>query len=163
MKKWIAVCVVAMMLAGSASMFVTTWGNFQAQSRRMHEARIKLAQVEAAKQARAIQIAEAESWNQLWDQVRTSRINPDQWVSIPMSVSRDIGWIDLQELLLLVSNANTRAAGYWFRPKVLRVSIFNDTPHADSPHPLEDGQDVRHGVNPINVHIEGDLLWMKGG
>lgn len=161
MTRWIAVIIVGLAVLGSAYMFGLAWGDFLAQSQRVREARSKVAQVEAAKRTKAAQMAEVATWNQLWDEVRASRFDPGKWVSTPVNLSRDMYWADFQELMLLVSNANTLEAGYWFRPQTLRVVKL--TPQPQSQRSAEDGQSAEPAPlpRPVNVHVNGEFLRMK--
>lgn len=158
MMKWIAVVVVSVTVLGSAYMFGLAWSDFLTQSQRVREVKNKVAQVEAAKRTKAAQITEVAVWNQLWDEVRASRFDPGKWVSTPVNLSRDMYWTDFNEVMLLVSNANTLEAGYWFRPQALRV--------VKAPPQLQTGRSGEGGEpapmpKPINAHVSGEFLRMK--
>jgi hypothetical protein len=157
MIRWIAVVVVGLAVLGSAYVFGLTWKDFLAQSQRMSEARSKLAQVEEAKRIKAAQMVEVAAWNQLWSEVRASRFDPDRWISTPVDLSRDLSWADFRELLLLVSNANALEAGYLFRPQTLRVIKI-----APPARPGAELDPEEAAFMPINVHVQGEFLRMKG-
>lgn len=160
MTRWIAVLVVGLAILGSAYMFGLAWGDFLAQSQQVREARSKVAQVETAKRTKAAQMAEVATWNQLWAEVRASRFDPDNWVSTPINLSRDMSWADFQELMLLVSNANTLEAGYWFRPQTLLVVKITPPPPAQLGEEDQAAQAAPR-PKPVNVHVSGDFLRMK--
>ncbi len=161
MTRWIAVIVVGLAVLGSAYLFGQAWGEFLAQSQRVREARNKVAQIEAAKRTKAAQMVEVGSWNQMWEEVRASRFDPNKWVTTPVNLSRDMYWSDFQELMLLVSNGNTLDAGYWFRPQTLRVVKIAPRPESVRSSEAEQSAETAPLPMPINVHVSGEFLRIK--
>ncbi len=166
MIRWIAVLIVGLGVVASAYVFGLSWGEFLAESQRVRDLRAQVAQVEAAQRTKAHQMSEAAGWNQVWDDVRASRFDPGKWVVTPVNLSRDMYWRDFQELILLVSNANTLEAGYWFRPQSLRLVKLHSPLQEQRPAQRQtaDGEDAMEPAplpRPINVHIRGEFLRMK--
>ena len=163
MARWIAVFIVGVSVLASAYVFGRAWGDFLAESRQIRDVRSKVAQIEAAKQTKIAQMAEVAVWNQLWGEVRESKFDPDNWVTTPVNLSRDMHWSDFQDVMLLVSNANTRDAGYWFRPQTLRMVKLAPPAETEGRTGGEGEASVEPAPvpRPINVHISGEFLRMK--
>lgn len=88
--------------------------------------------------------------NALWDDLQKVDLKPEDWTTYPLSVSKVLDWKDVEKLMTLSSNRLDEAAGYYFKPEMLRISRV--LVKAD-----EAAQDGEPSVSPQAVAAGGEL------
>jgi len=158
MFRWITTIILSACLLVSAWFFQQAWVDFRTQGQRLTQLKGRVAQLQLAKREQEQQIERLRRWNALWEQVKASHFNPDDWLIIPVNIGRQIGWKDFQQLILLVSNGNSEEAGYWFRPRQLKVtrdtvSTANNVKAEQASSPFKNTM--------LNLTLRGDFLLKK--
>lgn len=59
--------------------------------------------------------------NALWGEIKKARLEPDNWMSYPLSMGKTLEWRDVEKMLLLAANKDMDG-NYWFKPDRLRIS-----------------------------------------
>ncbi|WP_457571673.1 hypothetical protein [Desulfovulcanus sp.] len=158
MFRWITTIILSVCLLVSAWFFQQAWVDFRIQGQKLAQLKARVAQLQQAKREQQQQIERLRRWNALWEQVKASKFNPDDWLVIPVNIGRQLEWKDFQQLMFLVSNGNSEDAGYWFRPRQLKVTRASSPTvtktKAEKNSPLA-------SANMLSVSLSGDFLLKK--
>jgi len=158
MFRWITTIILSVCLLVSAWFFQQAWVDFRTQGQKLAQLKARVTQLQQAKREQQQQIERLRRWNALWGQVKASKFNPDNWLVTPVNIRRQLEWKDFQQLMFLVSNGNSEEAGYWFRPRQLKVT------RATSPAATKTKADKKSPLakaNMLSVSLSGDFLLKK--
>jgi hypothetical protein len=158
MLKWISAIILSVCLLVSAWYFQQAWVDFRAQGQKLAQLKARVAQLQQAKRGQQQQIEKLRSWNALLERVKASKFNPDEWLVIPVNIARQLEWKDFQQLMFLVSNGNSKDAGYWFRPRQLKVTRAS-SPAVTKTKANKNSPQV--SANMLSVSLSGDFLLKK--
>ncbi|MBU1001825.1 MAG: hypothetical protein KKE73_04815 [Proteobacteria bacterium] len=67
--------------------------------------------------------------NALWGEIKKAKLEPDNWMSFPLTTGKTLEWRDVEKMMLLAANKDQEGS-YWFKPNQLRVTRVLVVPDA---------------------------------
>lgn len=58
--------------------------------------------------------------NALWGEIKKAKLEPDNWLTYPLSMGKTLEWRNVEKMMLLA--ANKAEQNYWFKPQNLRIA-----------------------------------------
>ncbi|BBD08709.1 hypothetical protein [Desulfovibrio ferrophilus] len=86
--------------------------------------------------------------NALWNDIKEAKLEPDNWLSYPLTMGKTLEWRDVEKMMLLATNKD-QDGNYWFRPNQLRISRVVVVPDKGTK-----GEDVETGTAPGSADLE---------
>jgi len=86
--------------------------------------------------------------NALWNDIKEAKLEPDNWLSYPLTMGKTLEWRDVEKMMLLAANKD-QDGNYWFRPNQLRISRILVVPDESAK-----GDGVETGTAPGSADLE---------
>lgn len=143
--RWIIAILLSVALAGGVYYGYNSWNTFITKQAELAHLQKVQKELENVRKQYDTQAAEVSKIAALWKQIQAVGLEPDRWISHPLSVSKTLSWDDYSRLVLLSANTIDATGGYWFKPERLRV--VRVVGESGKPKPGEEG--------PVDVGGEG--------
>lgn len=165
--RWIIAILLSCGLAVGVYFGYTSWSEFTAKQAELEHLKTVQRDLESVRKQYDVQAAEVAKISALWKQIQAVGLEPDRWISHPLSVSKTLSWDDYNRLILLSANTIDANGGYWFKPDRLRVVRVAGEPggkkkNAESDGPVAvGGEGEAKQVELYDATLEGKFLIRK--
>lgn len=156
MYRWLLTIGLCVATVVAVSFFYQHRLNFKQEGSRIETLTSRIDGLERSRRTLEGQQKNANVWAELSRRLRGSNFDPDRWEIYPIAINSNLSWVEFEELMLSISNANSKASGYWFNPDSLQVKASSKAP-GNFLQQFSPGQDTP-AVPSVQVNLKGAFL-----
>jgi hypothetical protein len=119
--RWIVSIVLSVAFAAGIVLAYQGWMDFRTSQAEIEFLKQEMRNYQKVERMYAEQEEKVVVVNALWEEIQDVGLAPANWLQYPLSIGRTMNWRDLERLLFLASN-DPETGGYWFEPKLFRVT-----------------------------------------
>lgn len=119
--RWIIAILLSLGLGAGAYFATSMWDEYIVTQATLEHLRAEQRDLQKVKQQYDAQAESLAKANALWAQIKKVGLEPDNWMTHSLNVSKTLSWDDFTHLVALSANSFNQDGGYWFKPERLRV------------------------------------------